>query len=190
MSQHRKLKRRRERTPEFMPLVDITAELPDDFFDKWHHRVGSARLVRVWNSNLYEVFEYEVPEEDIPGGKITWLSIKRLDKNVIRDWRHLQWIKNQICGEECEACELFPAESRLVDTSNQFHLWVLKPGYRFPFGYGDRAVVASTQKQDVYIPHHSRQRPFPKGMAPSDAMSVAEADKKAAEFKKKNNTTS
>jgi len=29
-----------------------------------------------------------------------------------------------IVGEEHEAFEVYPAESRLVDTANQYHLWV------------------------------------------------------------------
>jgi hypothetical protein len=40
------------------------------------------------------------------------------------DWRDLQAIKNQLCGDEAEAIQLFPAESRVVDTANQYHLWV------------------------------------------------------------------
>jgi hypothetical protein len=72
---------------------------------------------------------------------MVWLSIKNKDKTPIRDWRHLQRIKNELVGKECEGVELFPAESRLVDTSNQYHLWVItEVGLRFPFGYGDRLV--------------------------------------------------
>jgi len=50
------------------------------------------------------------------------LSIKRLDKHPVRDWRHFQRIKNELIGEENEAVELYPAQSRLVDTTNQYHL--------------------------------------------------------------------
>jgi hypothetical protein len=32
--------------------------------------------------------------------------------------------------------ELFPAESRLINTTNEYHLWAHpKSGYRFPFGF-------------------------------------------------------
>jgi hypothetical protein len=55
---------------------------------------------------------------------VAWLSIKRRDREVIRDWRELQAIKNAIVGPEHEGFELYPAESRLVDTANQFHLFV------------------------------------------------------------------
>jgi hypothetical protein len=63
------------------------------------------------------------------------LSIRRKDRKACRDWRHFQEIKNQLCGKESEAVELYPAESRLVDTANQFHLWVLPEGMTWPCGY-------------------------------------------------------
>lgn len=73
--------------------------------------------------------------------KFIWLSIKRRDKQPVTDWRHKQIIKNQLVGEEHEAVELYPAESRLVDTANQYHLWVAKdPKFRFDFGFRQRAV--------------------------------------------------
>lgn len=69
------------------------------------------------------------------------LSIKRLDKAPIRDWRDLQRVKNELVGAEFEAVEIYPAESRKVDTSNQYHLWVFPEGHRLPFGFGERAVI-------------------------------------------------
>lgn len=59
------------------------------------------------------------------------LSIKRLDREPITDWRHKQEIKNMIVGPEFEGVELFPAESRCVDTANQYHLWV----------FGDQSAI-------------------------------------------------
>jgi hypothetical protein len=70
-----------------------------------------------------------------------WLSIKRKDREVIRDWREFQEIKNLICGKEREGLELYPAESRLVDSSNQYHIFVMPKGEKFPFGYTQRLVV-------------------------------------------------
>jgi hypothetical protein len=70
------------------------------------------------------------------------LSIKRLDQRIVHDWRDLQRIKNEIVGPEYEAVELFPAESRKVDTANQYHLWVInQKGMRFPFGFQEPMVV-------------------------------------------------
>ena len=70
------------------------------------------------------------------------LDISRRDGEPYKNWRDFQRIKNELVGAECEAVELFPAESRLVDTANQYHLWV-NPDvkFRFPFGYRRRIVL-------------------------------------------------
>jgi hypothetical protein len=69
------------------------------------------------------------------------LNIARCDGEPCTSWRDFQEIKNELVGPENEGVELFPAESRLVDTANQYHLWVMAdPGYRFPFGYHRRLV--------------------------------------------------
>ena len=70
------------------------------------------------------------------------LNIARHDGQPCTSWRDFQRIKNELVGAECEGVELFPAESRLVDTSNEYHLWV-KPDreYRFPMGFWRRMVL-------------------------------------------------
>lgn len=96
-----------------------------------------------WVNDTYQVFvKYLTPPTEIPM-PIPWtsprdgfcqLSIKRHDREPARDWRHLQQIKNEILGEEREALELFPRESRLMDTSNQYHLWAFPKGVEIPIG--------------------------------------------------------
>lgn len=106
-------------------------------------------------NNLYQVARYEPSGEISEGVGIIHLSIKRLDKEPITNWNHLQRIKNEIVGPEHEACELFPAESRLVNLANQYHLWVLSDTEaRFPFGFNDGRNVqdqvdGSTAKQSL-----------------------------------------
>jgi hypothetical protein len=171
------VKRKRKRISQhWQPLEDVTAKCDDDFLNGAQHQEEDAKLMRVWRSPLYEVYEYECPCIDVPGAAVTWLSIKRRDKAAIHDWRHLQWIKNQVCGPDREACELYPSERRLVDTSNQYHLWVLQEGYGFPFGYRSRAVVAAEPHEDRYVPGTARQRSFEPGTSPPDALSIPEAD--------------
>ena len=87
---------------------------------------------------------------------VTHLSIRRTDRGACKDWRHFQQIKNELCGSEREAVELYPAESRLVDTANQFHLWVFPEGYRVPIGYNQGRHVSG---QSDVIPG-AVQRPF------------------------------
>lgn len=80
------------------------------------------------------------------------LTPAELDREPIHDWRELQDVKNALVGTEGEAVELYPAESRLVDTANQYHLFALaERGQRFPFGFrerlvGDKSVGASRQR--------------------------------------------
>jgi hypothetical protein len=59
--------------------------------------------------------------------------------------------------------ELHPAESRLMDTSNQYHLWALPPGHRFPWGYTGRSVSERSFRGSV-------QRPFPDDAKPPDLL--------------------
>jgi hypothetical protein len=82
------------------------------------------------------------------------LIIHRHDWEACDDWREFQQIKNEIVGPEYEAMELFPAESRLVDTSNTYHLWVHgDPTYRFPLGLHQRLVASEPMG-------HEKQRAF------------------------------
>jgi hypothetical protein len=131
------------------------AELPPEAFDVDHimrtfncgrgeaeYHVRRATKERVFMNDLYQVNIDDEPDtisHDWP--QMLHLSIKRRDKEPIHDWRHLQQIKNELVGPDHEAVELYPAEDRLVDTVNQYHLWVLvKPGMFFPFGWRSRTV--------------------------------------------------
>jgi hypothetical protein len=69
------------------------------------------------------------------------LSIRRNDRKPCRDWRDFQQIKNELCGLEREGMELYPADSRVVDTANQFHIWVLPAGHAIPCGYSQGSKV-------------------------------------------------
>lgn len=86
------------------------------------------------------------------------LSIKRLDKEPIHDWRDLQRIKNEIAGPESEAVEIYPAESRLVDTANQYHLWCFPPGMKIPFGFDEGRTVSGDTGDGIKSTH--KQRPI------------------------------
>jgi hypothetical protein len=91
----------------------------------------------IWINDLYQV---QVRPYDNMG--LLHINIRRRDgAHDIRDWRHFQRIKNEILGPESEAVELYPAESRLHDTSNKFHLWGYRnDSFRFPIGFDKRDV--------------------------------------------------
>jgi hypothetical protein len=110
----------------------------------------------VWRSDTYQVAVMQMP---CPlGFELTQLSIKRNDREAFHDWRELQQIKNAIVGPEREAVELYPAESRLMDTANQYWLYVLPEGLSWPFGFELRAVTEDE-------PGNSKQRPFERAPA-------------------------
>jgi hypothetical protein len=106
-----------------------------------------------WINNLYQVQVRRFEET-----KSAHINIRRRDgKAIFRDWRHFQWIKNQLIGEECEAVELYPAESRMVDASNKYHLWCsTDPAFRFPLGMNERDVDYSRGGEM----NGTRQRPL------------------------------
>jgi len=45
-----------------------------------------------------------------------------------------------LVSETREAIELYPSESRLMDTANQYHLFVFPENYLIPFGWRTRNV--------------------------------------------------
>jgi len=92
--------------------------------------VHELRNLEMWRNGLYVVTVTR--RED---GSVAELSIRREDRKAPRDWRHFQRIKTEIAGADVEAVELYPAEDRLMDTANQFYLWCLSPGERFPLGF-------------------------------------------------------
>ncbi len=110
-------------------------------------------------NNRYQVAVRRLPpREGCPS--LIHLSIKRRDKAPIHDWRDLQRIKNELVGPAHEAVELYPAESRLVDSSNQYHLWCsADPAFRFPFGWRERLVSDANGYGIVQRPWAPNERP-------------------------------
>jgi len=114
----------------------------------------------VWVNSRYQVMVYfpEPNSPDVP--RMAHLSIKRHDREPIRDWRDLQRIKNELCGTMAEACELFPAEDRLADTANQYHLWCLEPGFKFPWGFNDGRLTDDTPEARAELERQLRALGF------------------------------
>lgn len=114
-----------------------------------------------WSNDVYQVLV-----RDLEGGW-THLSIKRHDRRAVRDWRHLQSIKNEVCGLERWGMEMFPPESRLVDTSNEYHLFVAPAGLEPPVSYGQgRAVIDADVSTEGRVAGENlaRQRPWQEGL--------------------------
>jgi hypothetical protein len=103
--------------------------------------IQTSAAPKVFVNDIYRVQVRQEPP-------FVHLNICRLDGQPYKNWKDFQTIKNELVGPEYEAVELFPAESRLVDMDNEYHLWVnTQPGYRFPIGYTTRLVL---EKPIVY----------------------------------------
>lgn len=94
----------------------------------------------VWANNIYVA----VVTRD-PAGVVNCISVHRHDRSALRDWRHLQYIKNDIAGPEADAFERFPPESQLVDTANEAWIWVLPEPIQ-PGLLGGRRVIGTPEE--------------------------------------------
>lgn len=101
--------------------------------------IGMGPNERLFQNSRYIVSLETRPQDGMDGS--VHLSIHDYARSTRHDWRDLQRIKNELVGPEREAVELYPAESRVVDTSNEYHLWVFPAGMPVPIGYsqGSRA---------------------------------------------------
>jgi hypothetical protein len=117
-----------ELVAETMRHYAMTEDAARAFLQEYHNRC------RYYVNPLYQV------QVDAYGPGCLHLNIRRIDGGMFKDWRHFQQIKNEIAGPEREAIELYPAESRKVDTSNKWHLWVLPEGQRMEVGWTERDV--------------------------------------------------
>ena len=117
----------------------------------------------IWVNEKYQVAAHGFEHPDL--GLCLQINIRRRDGGVIfRDWRDFQQIKNQLAGPESEGLEIYPAESRKVDTSNKYHIWCVlndpaqpDKSKRIPFGWYDRDVL---DQSDTDLAG-TRQRPLP-----------------------------
>lgn len=95
---------------------------------KWEHLrlVGRGSLdgCPLYENNIYTVTARHFADGwPFGGGEWKQLGIYCEDGEARHDFRDFQNIKNDICGEDWEAIELYPAESRLLDPSNYYMLW-------------------------------------------------------------------
>lgn len=99
-----------------------------------------VRTAETWCNNKCQVFIYdwESPEGWPP---IVNLSIKLNNRNHWHDWRDFYRIKTELCGTMSWGFELYPDQQSLVDTANQYHMFVCAPGFRFPVSLKQRGIT-------------------------------------------------
>lgn len=115
--------------------------------------------MEVWGNDRYVV---HVDRDE--AGNVSALSIRRHDRKAARDWRDFQRIKSQLAGPEVEGVELYPAESRVVDTTNQFHIWCVPPDVKIAIGWEHGMRSDPGEGPDI----GSVQRPFDEADPPRE----------------------
>lgn len=168
-----------------MPLTFLPASHPAECYsyEHWMRALGctkaqAKRVVADFKDQrvmLSSCGTYQVNLKRVDTGfgvPMLHISCKRRDREPLHDWRVKQDIKNAIVGPQCEAAELYPAESRLVDTANQYHLWAFDdPRFDFPFGFRERLVLGPGE--GPLVPG-AVQRPFDVSDPESVAMAAAD----------------
>ena len=97
----------------------------------------------IWINDVYNVTIRRHKKDPVFGtfGGMIQLGISTFDGTARHDWREFQQVKNQLAGPECEAFELYPAESRLMDPSNYYTLWCFPGVKRLKIGRDERYVL-------------------------------------------------
>jgi hypothetical protein len=132
----------------------LAEKYPPEMVDSIMANMGESEI---WLNDVYQVTVYRFHNERIDAPMIH-LSIKRIDKEPIRSWADMQEIKNQLVGKNREGFELFPAEERLTDTANQYHMWILAdPEARFPFGFDVRLTSWEDDLPDLPVKQRERK---------------------------------
>ena len=157
---------------EWRPLRRI--EVPPHMRDLSMTRGTSIN--ELWTNDTYEVMVSYLDGKSPDSG---WhLSIKRYDRAAVRNWRHFQQMKNEICGDMCEGLELFPSEGRLADNANQYHLWVMPLGEPIPIGFEGGMTIMDPDDVDQLNRNggKGRQEPRQPGLTVGDGMEQAQRE--------------
>tara|TARA_S200000501_G_scaffold359887_1_gene386328 strand:+ start:1035 stop:1553 length:519 start_codon:yes stop_codon:yes gene_type:complete len=131
----------------------------DECIDAFMQEDARNQTLLIVRNQIYTVYVDEQTNlaHNQFAGKVTHLSIKRNDRRPCNDWRDMQNIKNILAGPERQAIQIFPKESHLVDTSNQYHLWVLPEDMIIPIGWFTRATIdEELDSKDDLISQRSR----------------------------------
>lgn len=96
----------------------------------------------IWKNSRYQVHIHLIAATRGRAPDLIHLSLRRIDRGTLIPFRDIMRLKRELLDPEIELIELYPAESRLVDTSNQFHYWGMNSStFRMPFGFDRGRVV-------------------------------------------------
>lgn len=99
-----------------------------------HRFPGLTRMKRAVVNDFYVVQVFDVATAL---GNVVHLAVRTADarpQGGEPPWRDMQRIKNELCGEELEAVQVYPKQADVMDQANMYHLFVLPPSWPLPFG--------------------------------------------------------
>jgi len=93
-------------------------------------------IVRAVRNDFWIVQEFFV-RTDL--GVVTHLMIRSVADagrgiGLEPSWQDLQRIKNELCGPDTEAVQVYPRQGDVIDQVDMYHLFVLPPAWPLPFG--------------------------------------------------------
>lgn len=102
--------------------------MPDTGWTPFHRLPGDVQdpggvTGERWENNRFQVIKRALPAG--PWGRVVHLTLRNRDGSRRREWTEFQRVKNELVGPEYDAVEVYPAQERVVDTADHYHLWVL-----------------------------------------------------------------
>ena len=106
-------------------LADTTEMVRAQHPDVTDAQVAALMPAETWGNDRYTVNVHYL-DGDRDG--FVEVGVHNHNRTPHVPWRHLQQIKNEVVGPDREAVQLFPAEDRLVDTANEYWIYVYPVG--------------------------------------------------------------
>lgn len=114
-------------------------------FKKTHTR--NNPVFGTYENDIYKVI---VQAHPYGNDEMYWVKVTRHDDLPIHNWMDLQDIKNTLIGKDHEGFEIYPADDRLVDEGNAYHLWVYRdPGMMLDYGFLYRRTKPQVTKVEA-----------------------------------------
>jgi len=168
--------------------------MPGGYIRKWepmvkaeredlHERYRDDPNVEVWTNDRYQCIVHN--REGRAGNLVKQLSIHLHDRSPARNWRHLQQIKNECCGELWTGAEIFPPEDQLTDTANEYHMFCFPPEVNFGIGLEGKAIVSDDAMAEEFTEdstHKGQQEPWEEGLTTGRTAASEDSRKRARKF--------
>ena len=114
-------------------------------------------VARIYVNSRYQATVYPPSSPGSGWPPVVHISFKHVLNIAITDFRDMQLIKNELVGPQSYCIQIFPPEDFLVDTSNQYHLWVFVPPSWQPSD-GEKLWSVSDEHKDTCAFRNANKR--------------------------------